>query len=395
MNSLHFDIKNKFPIFENNPELVYLDNAATTQKPQQVLEAEFDFYTKYNSNIHRGLYPIAAKASEEYEKARIKIAELINAEPEEIIFTSGTTDSLNIIADSLSISGLIPANPKILLSQYEHHSNILPWQKISKNIDYISPELVQDKAEFNREKYDVVSLFHVSNVTGDIIDVKKYREAFKDSFLILDSSQAAAHIKINVKKLNIDCLVFSGHKMYGPTGIGIIYVKKDILSKLEPSKRGGGMIREVHETEASWSEGPAKFEAGTPNVAGAIGLGAAAEFINGLGFGNIIEHEKHLKSLLLEKLKTIGNIRVFHSKNENSIGVVSIFIEDTHPHDIAEFLGQHNICVRAGHHCTQILHRRVFQVPATLRISLGIYNSEHDIGKLIEKLSEAAKVYRK
>lgn len=384
-------IKEKFPIFKNIPNLVYLDNAATTQKPKEVLDAEFDFYTTYNSNIHRGLYPIAVRASNEYEFARKKIAKFINAGEDEIIFTSGTTDSINILADSLLISNLMPSNPKILVSKFDHHSNILPWQKITQNLCYAS------KLNFTQETedYDLVSLFLANNVTGEVLDVKKLRNKFRESILVLDASQAAAHVEIDVKEIDVDFLVLSAHKMYGPTGIGVLYAKKHFLEKLQPTKRGGGMIREVLKNTASWTEGPAKFEAGTPNIAGAIGMGAASEFLLNIGFDFIKKHESTLKNYLIEKLNSISDIKIFHSENNNTIGVVSIFIENTHPHDIAEFLGNFAICVRAGHHCTQILHREILEVPATLRISLGVYNSKEDIDLLIQKLIEAISLYKK
>ena len=396
-------IKEQFPIFKNIPNLVYLDNAATTQKPQRVLDAMNEFYTKYNANVHRGLYPISEKATEKYEEARGIIAKFINAEPHEIIFTSGTTDSINSLATSLQRSEMIPTNPNIILSDLEHHSNILPWQSITKEkIPYlklddnyqleVSDELKTD----NSKVVDILSLTAVSNVTGTITAYKKIIDEIKPNYSVLDMAQMGGHFKIDVKKINVDFIAFSAHKLYGPTGIGILYGKKRLLEKMEPFRTGGGMIKEVTREYASWADLPEKFEAGTPQIAEAIGFAEAIRFIEEVGMNQIVKHEQYLRSYLLDKLKEIKNLQIFHPTNRTlAAGVVSIGIKGVHPHDLSQYLGESNICLRAGHHCTQILHRDVLKIPASLRISLGIYNSREDIDLLITRLREGIRQYSK
>ncbi|CAG1021425.1 cysteine desulfurase / selenocysteine lyase [Patescibacteria group bacterium] len=384
------EIKKEFPIFENNSGLVFLDNASTTQKPKQVIDKLIEVYTHYNSNVHRGLYPIAEKTSLEYENARQKIATFINANPKEITFTSGTTDSTNLIAESLARSGIIPAEPKVLTTEQEHHANFLPWQRITKGkLDY----------NYNpNTQYDVVVYTIISNVTGTYTDIKELKKQpnLKNAIFIADAAQAVAHKKLDVKDMDTDFLVFSGHKMFGPTGIGVLYGKQELLEKMEPFKVGGGMISEVTKESATWAELPEKFEAGTPPIADAIALGAAINFINSIGFDEIEKHEQNLRKYLVNKLKQIPQIKIFHPKlNEYAAGVVSFVSLNVHAHDIAQFLGDFNICVRAGHHCTQILHKEVFQVPASVRISLSVYNTEEDINQLIESLKKAIEYFSK
>lgn len=281
------DIKHQFPIFETNPDLVYLDNAATTQKPDAVIEATVDFYTHLNANVHRGLYPLSEAATELYELARRKVAKFINAEPEEVIFTFGVTDALNGLAWSLANSDIIKENPQIVTTDLEHHANLLPWQRISDNITYLS---LDDKFQVELDETaisqaDIITTTHVSNVTGTIVDLEKINNMRSDaSILVVDAAQSIAHIPIDVKALDVDFLAFSGHKMYGPTGIGVLYGKKEHLQKLEPWRVGGGMIRSVTKQGNEWSPAPEKFEAGTPPIAQAIGLAAAIDFMSELGW---------------------------------------------------------------------------------------------------------------
>lgn len=400
-------IKSLFPIFKNNPGLVYLDNSATTQKPQVVLDSLLDFYAKFNANVHRGLYPLSEKSTEMYEEVRKKIAGFINAEPEEIIFTSGTTDSLNLVAQSLVDSKIINPSSKILTTELEHHSNILPWQKIVPgNLTYIPFNLeenslykVQEQENvFKNNEYSLVTAALVSNVTGGILNFKDLFEKTKKTnpkvITVLDCAQAAAHFKIDVKKLNVDFIALSGHKMFGPTGVGVLYGKKEILEKLEPYRRGGGMINVVNKQSATWADLPEKFEAGTPPIAEAVALGTAVEFIESIGFNELIKHEESLRSYLFNKLKEIPEIKIFHpALSQEAVGVISFYIPQIHPHDVASYLGENNVCIRAGHHCTQILHTQVLKVPATCRVSLSIYNSHEDVDRFIEKLKEAVKVF--
>jgi len=243
---------------------------------------------------------------------------------------------------------------------------------------------------------DIAAFTHGSNVTGEILPVEDLAKELETSYTILDASQTIGHIKLDVKKLNVDFIVFSGHKMYGPTGVGVIWGRKELLQKMEPFKVGGGMITSVNRSEAEWAPLPEKFEAGTPPIADAIALGEAANFLSEVGFEAIKEHEQHLRKYLVENLQQINGIKLYHpSLDSDALGVVSFTVEGIHPHDLAQFLGERNICVRAGHHCTQILHREVFQIPASVRVSLGIYNTEDDINKLIARIKEAKTTFKK
>lgn len=390
------NFKQDFPIFKENSNLIYLDSSATSLKPNIVIDSITEYYTNYSSNIHRGLYPISIKASEKYEEARKKVAHLINADPSEIIFTSGTTSGLNFVAESLKRSNLISSQDRILITEIEHHANILPWQRISENLDYlkyqenigIDTESFEAKNLLN--KAQIVSYSLVSNVTGGITKISRQT---RDQMIVIDAAQAISHIKVDVKELECDFLAFSGHKLFGPTGIGVLYINKRFSEKLEPYMVGGGMIREVLKSRATWDHAPAKFEAGTPAIAEAIALGSAASYFKSLDLDKIQNHEEYLKAKLITELKRIPNLRIFN--DPNSIGVISFAVRDIHPHDIAEFLGERNICIRAGHHCTNILHRDVFELPATCRVSLSIYNSESDINKFIEELLNAINQFKK
>lgn len=383
-------IKDDFPIFKEYPNLVYLDNAATTQKPLLVIKALEEYYTKYNANVHRGLYPLSEKSTEIYEQSREIVAKFINAESNEIIFTSGTTDGLNAIASSLAFSGLLSDNPRILLSEAEHHSNILPWQRIpGVQLQYIEKLSKDDLHEF-----DIISLNLISNVTGEIRDIKELKSRFKSKYWVLDLAQAVGHIQIDVKNLDVDFVVFSGHKMYGPMGVGVLWARKNILETIEPFRVGGGMIREVNHNNATWSDIPNKFEAGTPDVAGVYALSKSIEYINKLSFERISNHEKELRTHLINELRQIPNINIYHPELQNpAVCVVSISIKNVHPHDLAQSLGEDNVCVRAGHHCTQILHREVLKIPASLRISCGIYNDTQDIDSFIKSLKKGISIY--
>ncbi len=398
------NIKSQFPIFKNIPDLIYLDNASTTQKPQRVLDALNDFYTKYNANVHRGLYPISEKATDSYEAARKIIAEFINAEPEEIIFTGGTTDGVNSIIDSLLKSNLIKEDSIIGVNEIDHHSVILPLQRIFKNLHFLTEE--------NKNKeFDLIATSLASNVTGEIVEVTKLKTdnsrlpneeilptqgGQAKLITIIDAAQAIAHMKIDVKELGVDFMVFSGHKMYGPTGVGILYGKKELLEKMEPFRVGGGMIREVKRDKSTWAPLPEKFEAGTPPIADAIALGEAVKFITELGFDAIMQHEQKLRKYLINKLKEVDGIKIYHPElSEDAVGVLSFSVEGVHPHDLAQYLGDKNICLRAGHHCTQIYHREILEIPASLRVSLAIYNDENDIDKLVNELKEGIQLFKK
>ena len=395
MSGLASKVKSDFPIF-NNSDLIYLDNASTSQKPQAVLDTINSVYTKSNANVHRALYSLGTEATEKYEDSRKKIANFIGAHSEkEIIFTSGATESLNLIAYSLS-SDLCPED-EILISEMEHHSNIIPWQRLAKRtgakIQYI-PITIDgelDLSEVNNlfnSNTKIVSITHVSNVLGTINPIKKISSMAHQygAVLIIDGAQGAAHKKINVKDLGCDFYAFSGHKMLGPTGSGVLWGKLNLLDHMEPFMSGGEMIDKVTMTSATWNEVPYKFEAGTPNFIQAIGLGAAVEYLESVGMDQITDHEKELTSYALNKLQTINNIKI-HGSGNNRIGVVSFNIENIHPHDLAQFLNEYNIALRVGHHCAQPLLSKLNET-STARLSTYLYNDEQDIDKLCSALQE-------
>ena len=395
MSGLASKVKSDFPIF-NNSDLIYLDNASTSQKPQAVLDTINSVYTKSNANVHRALYSLGTEATEKYEDSRKKIANFIGAHSEkEIIFTSGATESLNLLAYSLS-SDLGPED-EILISEMEHHSNIIPWQQLAKRtgakIQYI-PITIDgelDLSEVNNlfnSNTKIVSITHVSNVLGTINPIKKISSMAHQygAVLIIDGAQGAAHKKINVKDLGCDFYAFSGHKMLGPTGSGVLWGKLNLLDHMEPFMSGGEMIDKVTMTSATWNEVPYKFEAGTPNFIQAIGLGAAVEYLESIGMDQITDHEKELTSYALNKLQTINNIKI-HGSGNNRIGVVSFNIENIHPHDLAQFLNEYNIALRVGHHCAQPLLSKLNET-STARLSTYLYNDEQDIDKLCLALQE-------
>jgi len=388
------NIKKDFPIFKNNEKLIFLDSASTSQRPNPVIYAIEDFYKNYNANIHRGLYKLSVEASELYEEARKKIANFIRSEYEEIIFTHGATESLNIIANCLSEN--LNEGDSILLSEMEHHANLVPWQVIAKkkrlNLRFIPVDnegnLIIDEKLF--DNVNIVSVAHVSNALGTLNDIIRIEKlAHKNNALfVLDAAQSIGHLEIDVKKINCDFLAFSGHKMFGPTGIGVLYGKKELLENLEPFLYGGDMIKDVSLNDSEWNDLPWKFEAGTPNISGAIGLGKAVDYLNKTGIDNIKKHEEELTNYLIERLFELRDIKIYNPKERT--GIVSFNVNKIHPHDIAELLGKEGICVRAGHHCCMPLMKKL-GINGTVRISLSVYNDEKEIDKLIETLKEIIK----
>ncbi|WP_374722549.1 cysteine desulfurase [Peribacillus tepidiphilus] len=395
-----YEIRKLFPILNqevNGNPLVYLDSAATSQKPVQVIETLEKYYREYNSNVHRGVHTLGTRATDGYEGAREKVRKFINASSiEEVIFTRGTTTSLNTVAASYGRANLSEGD-EIVISYMEHHSNIIPWQQVAKQtgatLKYLPLQedgtiSLEDARKTITSNTKIVSIMHVSNVLGVINPVKELAQIAHENgaVMVVDGAQAAPHIKIDVKDLDCDFYAFSGHKMCGPTGIGVLYGKKELLENMEPIEFGGEMIDFVDLYDSTWKELPWKFEGGTPIIAGAIGLGAAIDFLEDVGLQNIEAHEHNLAAYALEKMSTIEGITIYGPKDPSKrAGVITFNFEDVHPHDVATVLDAEGIAVRAGHHCAQPLMRWL-KASATARASFYLYNTEEDIDKLVEGL---------
>ena len=397
------EIRNKFPIFKNNPTLVYLDSAATTQKPLSVIKAETDFYTHYNANVHRGVYGIAVKASAVYENVREKIAAFIGAvSKNEIVFTSGTTAGINLVAQSFLLPRLNEGD-EVIISAMEHHANLIPWQQVCLQKKAVLRVIPFDESgvldlsayeNFLNEKTKFVAVTHVSNTLGTINPIEKIiASAHKKNIpVLIDVAQSIASHEINVQILNADFLVFSGHKLFGPTGVGILFGKAKHLENMSPYQFGGDMIRDVSFDRTIFAPPPQRFEPGTQNIAGIIGLGAAIDFVEKIGRKNIYAHTHQLLQIATEKLQNTKGVRIIGSAPKKS-AIISFIIGDIHPHDVASILAQRNICIRAGHHCTQPI-MDFFDLPGTVRASFSIYNDETDIEKLMEGIEEVKKIMR-
>ena len=398
-------IREDFPILRkkvHNKNLVYLDNAATTQKPTYVIDKVNKYYTTMNANIHRGVHALSQEATEEFEGARIRIKQFINAlGKNEIVFTRGTTESINLVASSYGRAN-IKEGDEIIISQMEHHSNIVPWQLLCKEKNAklrIIPinddgELIYEEFEkLINEKTKFVSIVYVSNSLGTINPVKKiinYAHQFKIPVLV-DAAQALNHIHVDVQDLNCDFLAFSGHKIYGPTGIGALYGKVELLDAMPPYQGGGDMISKVTFEETTYNELPHKFEAGTPNIAGAIGLGAAIEYISKIGIDNIKVHEKSLLEYSTKQIEEVPGLRIIGKAKEKT-SVLSFVLENIHPHDIGTFLDFEGVAIRTGHHCTQPVMQR-FCIPATSRASFAMYNTKEEVDVLVSGLKKIIEVF--
>ncbi|HPN39626.1 MAG TPA: cysteine desulfurase [Melioribacteraceae bacterium] len=399
------EIRNDFPILKrlvNGKPLVYLDNAATTQKPQQVIDSLTHFYTFENANIHRGLHFLSELATESYEKARLRIKEFLNVmSASEIIFVKGATEAINLVATSMCRAGYLQENDEIIITNMEHHANIVPWQlinerkKVKLKVIPISDngELILDNFEnMISEKTKLVSVVHTSNSLGTINPVKKIIEiAHKYNVpVLIDGSQAVPHQRIDVQELDCDFFVFSGHKLFGPTGIGVLYGKTNYLASLPPYQGGGDMIRTVTFEGSTYDDLPHKFEAGTPNIAGGIGLGAAIEYLEQFNIKDLMEHEQKLldyatnRILEIEGLKIIGTAR-------NKSSVISFVIDGIHPYDIGTLIDGDGIAIRTGHHCTQPIMKR-YNVPATARASFAFYNTFEEIDIFISSLKKVKRM---
>ncbi len=403
-------LRKDFPILQrtvrDNKRLVYLDNASTTQKPNQVIDSITDYYRNYNSNIHRAVYAIAEEATEAYEKTRDKVANFINVKDrQEIIFVRGTTEAINLVAYAWGRSH-IKDGDIIVTTEYEHHSNIVPWQLLTQEkgakLEYIGMdddgELILDDLDKYLEtgKVKLVTFSLMSNVLGTISDYEKIIEKCKAAgvLTLVDAAQAVPHMKIDLEKLGCDFFAFSGHKMLGPTGIGVLWVRKPVLETMNPFHGGGDMIREVHKYETTWNDLPYKFEAGTPNIADVVGFGAAIDYLTKIGMDNVREHEVELTKYAMEKLSAVKGIHIYGTKDISKRGgVISFNFADVHPHDVAQIIDGEGIAVRSGHHCAQVLMERL-NVAATSRASFYIYNTKEDIDALVNSLNKVATVFK-
>jgi len=399
-------IRKDFPILKrevNGKPLVYFDNGATSQKPQVVIDAITNYYTNENSNIHRGIHTLSQEATDAYEKARTTVQQFINAKHNhEIIFTSGTTGSINLVASSFG-KKYIQAGDEIIISTMEHHSNIVPWQMLCEEKGAVLKVIpINDKGELLLEEFKkllssktkIVAITHVSNTLGTINPVKEIIKLAKavGAFVLIDGAQAVPHTKVDVQALDCDFYAFSGHKMFGPTGVGILYGKESILNELPPYQGGGDMIKTVTFEKTTYNELPHKFEAGTPNIVGGIGLGVAINYMNSIGIDNIEAYEHELLAYATEQIKQIEGVRII-GEAQNKASVLSFLVDGTHPTDIGMIIDKLGIAIRTGHHCTEPLMNR-FNIPGTARASFAFYNTKEEIDTFILALERALKMLK-
>ncbi len=395
------DYKQNFPLLlqkdEEGQTIAYLDNAATTQKPNQVIDAVCDYYKTYNSNPHRGTYAISVRVTEMFEQVRRKVANFIGAEEsEEIVFTSGTTDSINLVALSYG-EQILEQGDEILISVLEHHSNLLPWQRLAQRknakLNYLIPDsngylTLEEVKNKLSPRTKIVAITHVSNVLGYVNPIREITDlAHKEgAVVVLDAAQSIPHMSVNVSELNVDFMAFSGHKMLAPAGIGVLYGKKEYLNLMEPLRVGGGIVEEVTKETVRYLDAPWKFEAGTQNAEGVIGLGAAIDYLELIGMPTIEKIERSLMEYALDKLSSLPDIELYGGKSASyRTGILSFNVTEVHPHDTATILASHGVAVRAGHHCAQPLMSHM-GVNATCRMSLYFYNTEEDIDRLVKAL---------
>lgn len=398
-------IREEFTLLQNR-DIAYLDSGATTQKPKQVIKAVEEFYQRYNANPHRGAYELSVEATNLYEETRQKIASFINAkESEEIIFSKNATESLNLLAYSYGMEYL-KKDDEVVISIMEHHSNLVPWQMVTKKTEsklsymYINEQYELTKEEIESKITDqtkIVGITHVSNVLGTINPVKEIIEYAhkKGAIVIVDASQSIPHMKIDVQDLDADFLVFSGHKMLAPLGVGVLYGKKEILDKMSPFLMGGDMIEYVYEQETTFAPLPNRFEAGTQNVGGVVGLGAAIDYMNNLGYEFIQQREQELTKYALQRLSQFDYMNLYITPNrENHSSVISFNMKGIHPHDVASILDSNKVAIRSGNHCAQPL-MRFLQTDSTCRASLSFYNTKEDIDQLVQGIEKTYKLFKK
>ena len=398
-------LKSDFPTLKqkiNGNELVYLDNAATTQKPEKVIKTLESYYRSINSNIHRGVHTLSIRATKAYEEARSKVAAFINAEHrEEIIFVRGATEAINLVASSY-VRPILKEDDQIIISQMEHHANIVPWQIICEEkkaelkiipMNVKGELLIEEIEGMISEKTKFISINHVSNSLGTvnrIEDVIKIAHG-NNIRIMIDGAQAVQHLSVDLMKLNADFYCFSGHKVYAPTGIGVLYGKKELLEKMPPYQGGGDMIKSVTFEKTIYNDIPNRFEAGTPNIAGAIGLGVAIDYLVSIGIENIAKHEKELLDYATQEIRKIEGVRIIGNAVEKA-SVLSFVIEEIHPHDIGTILDKQGVAIRTGHHCTQPT-MDFYGIPATARASFAIYNSRKDVDTLIKSVKKTIEVF--
>lgn len=395
-----YDYKKDFPVLSDET-LVYLDTAASSLKPKQVIEKLDEYYEKYGVNVHRGVYNLSYVATSKYEEARTKVSDFINASFEEIVFTRGASSALNLVASSYGLNNLT-SEDEIIVSELEHHSQVLPWQNVSNitkaKLVYVPLNkegriTIENFKKVLTDKTKVVAINYVSNVMGYVSPLQEIIKLAheKGAVVSVDAAQAAPHKKIDVKELDCDFLSFSGHKMLGPTGIGVLYGKKNLLEAMPPIEFGGDMNDNVEKHSASWKNAPYKFETGTPPIAEAIGLGAAIDYLEDIGLDKIGKYEKELKDYCIKQMKQIDDVVIYNETSET--GIISFNIDGVHPHDAITFFDGDNICMRAGHHCAQLVIRWL-EVAATLRVSFYLYNTKEDCDTFIKSLRNARDFFK-
>ena len=398
-------IREDFPILHqevNGKPLVYLDNAATSQKPKSVIDSIEKYYRGYNSNIHRGVHTLSENATEAYESARIKVRDFIHANStKEIVFVRGATEAINLVAQSFGRNTL-GSKDEIIITELEHHANIVPWQLLSQQtgakLKYVpindNGELVESEyKKLLNEKTRIVAVGHISNALGTINPIENMINLAHEygAKVLIDGAQATSHTSVDVKKLDCDFYVFSGHKLFGPTGIGVLYGKEDLLEKMPPYQGGGDMIKMVTMKETQYNELPHKFEAGTPNISGVIGLGAAIDYVNKIGLENIGNHEKQLLDYANQMASEINELK-FIGTAKNKTSILSFTLDGIHPHDVGTILNNEGIAIRTGHHCAMPV-MEYFQIPATSRASFSFYNTHAEVDVLIEGINKCSKVF--
>lgn len=398
------DVRKDFPILKQSVKgqpLIYFDNAATSQKPQCVLDELESYYSSYNSNVHRGVHYLSQKATEKYEQARTTIQEFINARfNREVVFTKGTTDGINLVANSWGLSNLCEGD-EVLISAMEHHSNIVPWQMLCEKtsaklvvapIDESGELILSEYEKLVSAKTKLVAITHISNTLGTINPINKLIEiAHKnDAKILIDAAQSVPHLAVDVQQMNCDFFVFSGHKLFAPTGTGVLYVKDELYSKMSPYQGGGDMIKEVSFEKTTYNQPPQKFEAGTPNIAGFIGLKRAVEYVQEVGLDNIFAYETKLHDFAFDEMSKIPELRFIGTASKKA-SVISFLIGETHPFDIGTLLDQLGIAIRTGHHCTQPL-MDWYNIPGTARASFCFYNTEEEIEFFIKSLKRCVKM---